>query len=168
MLGRAHAFVRRSGEQRARCFDAKAQTRRRSLNALCQRGLLACLHGGTRPANSVTNVEDDNRRHLLSETKRRIGNRCSLFPDLGITTERIALGIAEYAHKTALVADQQKLERTVPVRGGAIGRIGVFVPDREPPTRFRKACRYDRGNPRRGIRRTRMLRPGLAPAVSGA
>ena len=74
------------------------QTIRRDLNDLCQRGLLARVHGGAVPANSVSNFGYADRRELASEQKRRIGlaaaalipANCSLIINIGTTTEQVA------------------------------------------------------------------------------
>jgi len=57
----------------AQAFAVTPQTIRRDLNDLCQRGLLSRVHGGAMPANSVSNVDYEERRNLASAEKRLIG-----------------------------------------------------------------------------------------------
>jgi DeoR family glycerol-3-phosphate regulon repressor len=212
------------------------QSIRRDLNELCTLGLLARVHGGAMPANSVSNVAYAERRNLASEAKRLIGeaaarlihDNSSLIVNIGTTTEQVARALwdrrnlvvitnninvvnilsgspakelilaggvvrqtdggvvgeaaVEFIHqfkvdvavigasaldedgavldfdyrevsvaraiisnarRTILVADHQKFERTAPVRICDISRIDVFVTDRDPPRRFREACRRE-------------------------
>jgi DeoR family glycerol-3-phosphate regulon repressor len=82
----------------ASSFEVSPQTIRRDLNDLCQRGLLARVHGGAVPATSVSNLAYAERRHLAADGKRRIGiavaaripENCSLIINLGTTTEQVA------------------------------------------------------------------------------
>jgi DeoR family glycerol-3-phosphate regulon repressor len=53
----------------------------------------------------------------------------------------VARAIIANARRAILVADHQKFERTAPVRICDISGIDVFVTDRDPPRRFREACR---------------------------
>ena len=77
------------------------QTIRRDLNDLCARGLLARVHGGALPANSVSNLAYEDRRGVADKGKRRIGAAAAaLIPDnssimlnLGTTTEQVARAI---------------------------------------------------------------------------
>ena len=79
-------------------YEVTPQTIRRDLNDLCARGLLARVHGGAVPANSVSNVAYEDRRGLAAEEKRRIGvAAAALIPDnssvilnIGTTTEQVA------------------------------------------------------------------------------
>lgn len=79
-------------------FSVTPQTIRRDLGELCGRGLLARVHGGAVPAHSVANTGYAERRLLAADAKRRIGaaaarlipERCSLFINIGTTTEQVA------------------------------------------------------------------------------
>lgn len=90
-------------------FDVTPQTIRRDLNELCDRGLLARVHGGARAANSVSNIGYAERRGVFAEEKRRIGraaaelipNNSSLILDIGTTTEQVARAL--YDHHDLIV-----------------------------------------------------------------
>jgi len=88
----------------AQAFAVTPQTIRRDLNDLCQRGLLSRVHGGAMPANSVSNVDYEERRNLASAEKRLIGlaaaelipENCSVMLNIGTTTEQVARGLIEH------------------------------------------------------------------------
>lgn len=98
----AEDLARRTGrvgvEDLALRFTVTPQTIRRDLNDLCARGLLGRVHGGAVPAHSVSNFGYAERRVLAAEAKRRIGmaaaalipENCSLFINIGTTTEQVA------------------------------------------------------------------------------
>lgn len=98
ILERARTQGRVDVDQLAALYQITPQTIRRDLAELCQRGLLARVHGGAVPANSVSNVAYEDRRGLAAEAKRRIGRAAAaLIPDnssvilnLGTTTEQVA------------------------------------------------------------------------------
>ncbi len=79
-------------------FDVTPQTIRKDLNELCDLGVLQRFHGGAMFAAGVANLGYENRRHISSDAKRRIGeraaqlvpNNCSLFINIGTTTEEVA------------------------------------------------------------------------------
>lgn len=82
-------------------FGVTPQTIRRDLNELCQRGVLSRVHGGAVLAHSVSNFGYQARRVLAADGKRWIGERaaalipddCSLFINIGTTTEQVARGL---------------------------------------------------------------------------
>ncbi len=86
-------------------FAVTPQTIRRDLNELCHRGLLARVHGGAMPANSISNVGYEDRRHLFVGEKTRIGaaaaaqipDNSSLIVNIGTTTEQVARAL--YNHR---------------------------------------------------------------------
>ena len=90
-------------------FAVTPQTIRRDLNELCQRGLLARVHGGAMPANSVSNVGYEDRRHLFTTQKALIGaaaaaqipENSSLAINIGTTTEQVARAL--YSHRDLVV-----------------------------------------------------------------
>lgn len=98
ILGAARRDGRVSVDGLAERFAVTPQTIRRDLGDLCARGLLARVHGGAVPSNSVANTGYAERRVLAAEAKRRIGEAaarlipesCSLFINLGTTTEQVA------------------------------------------------------------------------------
>jgi len=84
-------------------FDVTTQTVRRDLNELAQDGLLSRVHGGAILATSVNNIDYRERRSLQLEAKRAIGahaaamipDGCSLFLNIGTTTEQVAHALRE-------------------------------------------------------------------------
>jgi len=93
----------------ASSFAVTPQTIRRDLNELCLRGLLARVHGGAMPANSVSNVGYEDRRHLFTAEKALIGaaaaaqisENSSLAINIGTTTEQVARAL--YRHRDLVV-----------------------------------------------------------------
>ena len=79
-------------------FEVTPQTIRRDLNELCDLGVLQRYHGGAMFAAGVANVGYESRRNISSDAKRLIGehagrmipNNCSLFINIGTTTEAVA------------------------------------------------------------------------------
>ena len=79
-------------------FKISPQTIRKDLNILCDRQLLVRIHGGAVISTGIENLGYDERRHLASAEKKEIGRRaaslipdnCSLFINLGTTTEQVA------------------------------------------------------------------------------
>lgn len=79
-------------------FDVTPQTIRKDLNELCDLGVLQRFHGGAMFAAGVANLGYEDRRGIASEAKRTIGqrtarlipNNCSLFINIGTTTEEVA------------------------------------------------------------------------------
>ncbi len=90
-------------------FGVTPQTIRRDLNDLCQRGLLSRVHGGAVLAHSISNFGYQARRVLAAEGKRWIGDQaaslipddCSLFVNIGTTTEQVARALQ--GHKDLVV-----------------------------------------------------------------
>ncbi len=88
-------------EQLAAQFGVTPQTIRKDLNNLCDRGLLQRVHGGAVLSSSVVNYGYEARRLLAAGEKRRIGlkaasligDNCSLFINIGTTTEQVAMGL---------------------------------------------------------------------------
>jgi DeoR family glycerol-3-phosphate regulon repressor len=107
------AAARRQGrvlvDNLASSFKVSPQTIRRDLNELCHRGLLARVHGGAMPANSVSNVGYEERRHLFITEKALIGaaaaaqipENSSLVINIGTTTEQVARAL--YNHRDLVV-----------------------------------------------------------------
>ncbi|MBR0644793.1 DeoR/GlpR family DNA-binding transcription regulator [Plastoroseomonas hellenica] len=84
-------------------FEVSPQTIRKDLNDLCERRLLARMHGGAMLSSGVENVAYAARRALAREEKRRIAERCaslipdgtSLFINIGTTTEEVARALVD-------------------------------------------------------------------------
>ena len=79
-------------------FGVTPQTIRRDLGELCDEGILSRVHGGAVLANSLSNLGYSTRRSLAQPEKNAIGklcsqaipNDCSLFINIGTTTEAVA------------------------------------------------------------------------------
>ena len=79
-------------------FNVSAQTIRRDLNLLTDAHLLQRIHGGAITCDSVANIGYGARKMLATEGKVRIAeqaaalipNDCSLFINIGTTTEQVA------------------------------------------------------------------------------
>lgn len=79
-------------------FEVTPQTIRKDLNELCDLGVVQRFHGGAVYAAGVANVGYESRRNISAEAKRAIGehaarlipNNCSLFINIGTTTEEVA------------------------------------------------------------------------------
>ena len=99
------AMAREQGEvqvdELASHFKISPQTIRKDLNFLCDRQLLVRIHGGAVISTGVENLAYDERRHLAPAEKMKIGRQaaalipdnCSLFINLGTTTEQVADGL---------------------------------------------------------------------------
>lgn len=82
-------------------FQVTAQTIRKDLNELCDRGALRRVHGGAMHPSGVTNFTYESRRLLAADEKQRIGLRvaelipdnCSVAVNIGTTTEQAALAL---------------------------------------------------------------------------
>ena len=85
-------------------FDVTPQTIRKDLNELCDGKLLARTHGGAMLSSGVENMAYDARREIASTEKRLIGqyaaslipNNCSLFINIGTTTEEVAKSLVRH------------------------------------------------------------------------
>jgi len=85
-------------------FAVTPQTIRKDLNELCSLGVLKRFHGGAMFAAGVANVRYENRRNISSDAKRMIGgrtaqlipNNCSLFVNIGTTTEAVACELHDH------------------------------------------------------------------------
>ena len=79
-------------------FEVTPQTIRRDLGELCDDGVLNRVHGGAVLATSLNNLGYTTRRNLAQPEKDAIGllcskaipNDCSLFINIGTTTEAVA------------------------------------------------------------------------------
>jgi DeoR family transcriptional regulator, glycerol-3-phosphate regulon repressor len=118
-------------------FDVTPQTIRKDLNDLCTNRLLARTHGGAMLSSGVQNIVYESRRQLAAQEKRTIGqhaaslipNNCSLFVNIGTTTEEVAralvhheglLVITNNLHVATILAPQPHIE--VMIVGGMVRR----------------------------------------------
>ncbi len=91
-------------EELAEHFSLSLQTVRRDLNELCEQGLLARVHGGAVLAMGTENLAYEARRALSATEKEAIGqrcaeeipNNCSLFINIGTTTEAVARALTRH------------------------------------------------------------------------
>jgi DeoR family glycerol-3-phosphate regulon repressor len=101
----ARSVGRVSVDDLARRFNVTPQTIRKDLTELCSRRILARLHGGACVSSGVENLDYEARRHLAAEEKRAIGvkvaelipNNCSLFINIGTTTEAVAQALINHS-----------------------------------------------------------------------
>jgi DeoR family glycerol-3-phosphate regulon repressor len=85
-------------------FDVTPQTIRKDLNELCDERLLTRTHGGAMLSSGVENVAYEARRILAAREKQAIGeraaslipNNCSLFINIGTTTEEVARALVRH------------------------------------------------------------------------
>ena len=104
IMSAARSAGRVSVDRLASEFEVSHQTIRKDLNDLCQRGLLSRVHGGAVPAHSVSAVGYEDRRALAADAKIRIAEaaaaqipeNCSLFINVGTTTEQVARALYEH------------------------------------------------------------------------
>lgn len=90
-------------------FEVTPQTIRKDLNELCDKRLLARIHGGAVLSSGVQNVGYDARRMIAAEAKEAIGraaaalipDNASLFINIGTTTEAVARALLQ--HKGLMV-----------------------------------------------------------------
>jgi DeoR family glycerol-3-phosphate regulon repressor len=116
-------------------FDVTPQTIRKDLNELCDTRLLARTHGGAMLSSGVENFAYEARRHIAAVEKEVIArraaslipNNCSLFMNIGTTTEEVAralvhheglLVITNNIHVAAILMPRPKIE--VIVAGGML------------------------------------------------
>jgi DeoR family transcriptional regulator, glycerol-3-phosphate regulon repressor len=102
------ALARQSGgvsvDELAQRFDVTPQTIRKDLNELCDARLLARTHGGAMLSSGVENLAYEARRHMAAAEKVVIGrhaaglipNDCSLFINIGTTTEEVARALVDH------------------------------------------------------------------------
>jgi DeoR family transcriptional regulator, glycerol-3-phosphate regulon repressor len=109
ILNLARASGRVMVEDLARRFEVSAQTIRKDLNDLCEQRLLTRIHGGAIIASGVENLAYEARRFVAADEKKAIGaaaaelipNGCSLFINIGTTTEEVASALT--SHEDLLV-----------------------------------------------------------------
>src|ERR1700751_3491293 len=110
ILNLARASGRVLVEDLARRFEVSAQTIRKDLNDLCEQRALTRIHGGAMIASGVENLAYEARRFVAAEEKKAIGaaaaaalipNGCSLFINIGTTTEEVASALT--GHEDLLV-----------------------------------------------------------------
>lgn len=118
-------------------FDVTPQTIRKDLNDLCEGRLLTRTHGGAMLTSGVENMAYEARRNLATAEKIVIGrraaelipNNCSLFINIGTTTEEVAralmnheglLVITNNIHVAMILMPNPKID--VIIAGGSLRR----------------------------------------------
>lgn len=104
ILGVARASGRVMVEDLAEHFSVTPQTIRRDLGELCDAGALSRVHGGAVLASGRSNIGYITRRSLAEDEKDAIGrlcseaipNDCSLFINIGTTTEAVARHLRQH------------------------------------------------------------------------
>jgi DeoR family transcriptional regulator, glycerol-3-phosphate regulon repressor len=129
-------------------FDVTPQTIRKDLNELCDARHLTRTHGGAMLSSGVENVAYESRRQIAATEKQLIGrraaslipNNCSLFINIGTTTEEVArslvhheglLVITNNIHVATILSPVPKIEVIVvggmvrKADGGIVGETAV-------------------------------------------
>ena len=109
ILNLARAFGRVMVDDLAKRFEVSAQTIRKDLNDLVEQRSLTRIHGGAIIASGVENLAYEARRFVAADEKKAIGhaaaaqipNGCSLFINIGTTTEEVAGALT--SHEDLLV-----------------------------------------------------------------
>lgn len=135
------ALARKAGavavDDLASQFDVTPQTIRRDLNELCDARQLTRTHGGAMVSSGVENVAYEARRTLAAVEKQAIGqlaaslipNDCSLFINIGTTTEQVARALTRHEgllvvtndiHVATILAPSPRVE--VIIVGGMVRR----------------------------------------------
>ncbi|WP_043447958.1 DeoR/GlpR family transcriptional regulator [Halotalea alkalilenta] len=123
-------------EQLAQHFGVTPQTIRRDLNQLAESGSVRRVHGGAgRCESSTTNAPYHSRQAHNAEAKRRIAervaaeipNHCSLFINIGTSTEMVAQALLEHRGLEVITNNlnvaailQPKEDFTVIIAGGTV------------------------------------------------
>ena len=89
----------------SREFGVSAQTIRKDLNEICDKGLLKRSHGGAVFPSGIENMEYESRRRIAASEKDAIGraaarlvpNNSSLFINIGTTTEAVSQALLDHA-----------------------------------------------------------------------
>jgi DeoR family transcriptional regulator, glycerol-3-phosphate regulon repressor len=102
------ALARKNGsvgvDELAGHFEVTPQTIRKDLNELCDTRQLTRTHGGAMLSSGVENMAYESRRQLAATEKQLIGrlaaslipNNCSLFINIGTTTEEVARALTHH------------------------------------------------------------------------
>ncbi|MHB2264234.1 DeoR/GlpR family DNA-binding transcription regulator [Aliihoeflea sp. PC F10.4] len=96
-------------EELAERFEVSPQTIRKDLNELCDKRLLARIHGGAVMPSGIENMEYEARRRIAADEKQAIGfaaaalvpDNASLFINIGTTTEAVSEALVD--HKGLMV-----------------------------------------------------------------
>lgn len=104
ILSRARENGKVVVDELAEQFVVSPQTIRKDLKDLCDRHFLQRVHGGAVVVSGIENVGYESRRVLATEAKGAIGlkaaslipDNCSLFINIGTTTEQVAMALRSH------------------------------------------------------------------------
>ena len=129
-------------------FAVTAQTVRRDLGELCDRGLASRIHGGARRVVSTSSIGYEDRRLFNIDGKEKVGriaaglipNECSLILNIGTTTEQVAHALTQHSGLVVIsnninviqILRDSKLRDLVIVGGGHVPMAQSSV--RMPPS----------------------------------
>lgn len=110
-IAKAEGFVQ--VDRLAERLNVTGQTIRRDLNLLTNANLLQRIYGGAITLDSVVNIGYKTRKTMAAEGKSRIGvkaaelipNDCSLFINIGTTTEQVAMELTQKKEGLLVVTD---------------------------------------------------------------
>src|SRR5438552_7247190 len=116
-------------------FAVTPQTIRKDLNDLCEQRLLTRTHGGALLSSGVENVAYEARRLLAEYEKQRIGeraaqlipNNCSLFVNIGTTTEEVARALTKHEGRLVITNNIHVATTLTPCAGVDVIVIGGMV-----------------------------------------
>jgi DeoR family glycerol-3-phosphate regulon repressor len=116
-------------------FAVTPQTIRKDLNDLCEQRLLTRTHGGALLSSGVENVAYEARRLLAEYEKQRIGertaqlipNNCSLFINIGTTTEEVARALTKHEGLLVITNNIHVATTLTPCPGVDVIVIGGMV-----------------------------------------
>jgi DeoR family transcriptional regulator, glycerol-3-phosphate regulon repressor len=116
-------------------FDVTPQTIRKDLNDLCEQRLMTRTHGGALLSSGVENVAYEARRHMAELEKQRIGqraaqlipNNCSLFINIGTTTEEVARALTLHEGLLVITNNLHVASTLMPCPGVDVIVIGGVV-----------------------------------------
>ncbi|WP_024588794.1 DeoR/GlpR family DNA-binding transcription regulator [Aliihoeflea sp. 2WW] len=129
-------------------FDVSPQTIRKDLNELCDKRLLARIHGGAVIPSGIENMEYEARRRIAAEEKQGIGraaaalvpDNASLFINIGTTTEAVSEALGDHKGLMVItnninVANRMRVQPSIEVviaggvvrgsDGGVVGEAAV-------------------------------------------
>lgn len=129
-------------------FDVSPQTIRKDLNELCDKRLLARIHGGAVIPSGIENMEYEARRRIAADEKQAIGraaaalipDNASLFINIGTTTEAVSEALGDHKGLMVItnninVANRMRVQPSIEVviaggvvrgsDGGVVGEAAV-------------------------------------------
>lgn len=136
-LAKSEGFV--LVERLAEEFHVTVQTIRRDLNLLCGGHLLQRIHGGAIICDSVANLGYRARKTLAAEGKTRVAkkaselipNDCTLFINIGTTTEQVAAQLVQHEGLLAITNNLNVLNTLIQSDQIEVITAGGFVRHRD-------------------------------------